>query len=172
LSIHTPTRTLFLTFLILFLARPVWADDALLRSMLLPGSGQAQRGHYGRAAIFASAAVVSGLGVFITQIHYNRASERYHDAKRDYLALTDRLDRGELISYTQITEAYQNVQNTFDTADRRYKWRNAFLVTLVGSYVVNIADLVLSGRSTGENEKGLTFEFNGESMRIMKSVRF
>jgi hypothetical protein len=167
-----PGRTLLLCVLILSLSRPVWADDALLRSMLLPGSGQAQRGNYGRAALFASAAVVSGVGVFITQIHYNRASENYNDAKRNYIALTNQLDKGDLVSYEELTSTYQSMQDNFDTAENRYKWRNFFLVTLVGSYALNIADLLISGPDTGENETGLSFEFDGESVRFVKSVNF
>ncbi len=172
MRIHTPGKALFLFLLVLFLARPVCADDALLRSLLLPGSGQAQRGHYGRAALFASAAVASGVGIFITQIHYNRASESYNDAKRNYLVLSDRLDRGELVSYEDLTSTYDKMQADLDTAESRYKWRNVFLVTFIGSYALNVADLMISGRSTSENETGLSFEFDGESVRVVKSVRF
>jgi hypothetical protein len=154
------------------MAQTVWADDALLRSMLLPGSGQAERGHYGRATLFASAAVLSGVGIFISQIHYDRAAEGYNDAKRSYIALSDRLDRGDLVSYEEITSTYENMQSNLDRAENRYAWRNVFLVTFIGSYALNIADLLLSGRSTGEDEAGLSFEFDGESMKIIKCVRF
>lgn len=172
MRVHTSGKILILIILLLSLAQPVLADDALLRSILLPGSGQAERGNYGRAALFATAAVATGVGIFISQIHYNRASDDYNDAKRSYLALSDQLDRGDLISYEELNSTYQTMQNSLDTAESRYKWRNFFLVTFIGSYAVNIADLILSGRDTGEKPTGLTFEFDGESMKIMKSVRF
>jgi hypothetical protein len=172
LKFHRSGKVLFLCILMLSLSRPVWADDALLRSILLPGSGQAQRGNYGRAALFASAAVASGLGIFISQIHYNRASESYNDAKRNYISLTNQLDRGELVGYEELTGTYQKMQDDLDTAESRYRWRNVFLVTFVGSYALNIVDLLLNGGSTGENETGLSLEFDGESVRFVKSVRF
>jgi hypothetical protein len=172
LRISKPGKVLLLCILVLASSQPVWADEALLRSMLLPGSGQAHRGNYGRAAIFASTAVASGIGLFITQIHYNRASENYNDAKRNYIALTNQLDRGDLVSYEELTGTYQKMQANFDTADSRYAWRNVFLVTFIGSYALNIVDLLLSDRDTGENEPQLSVEFDGESVRLVKSVSF
>jgi len=165
-------KTLFFVLLMMSLARPVWADDALLRSLLLPGSGQAQRGHFGRAALFASAAVASGLGLYISQIHYNRAADSYNDAKRSYATLSDRLDRGDVVSYEEITSTYQKMQSELDTAKDRYRWRNAFLVTLIGCYALNVGDLILNGPDEGDGGTGLSVRFDGESVKLVKSIRF
>ena len=166
-------QAIVLFILLLTVARPVLADDALLRSMLLPGSGQAQRGNYGKATLFASVAVVSGVGLFISQIHYNRATERYNDFKKTYLGYEDRLAQGEIISYSKITGTYSSMQSSLDNAESRYAWRNTFLVSLIGCYTLNLVDILVSDRSPEEQEIGLSFEPTRDGgVRVVMSIRF
>ncbi len=165
-------QAVILFILLLTVARPVLADDALLRSILMPGSGQAERGNYGKAVLFAGVAVVSGVGLFISQIHYNRASERYNDYKKTYLSYEDRLARGEIISYSKIAGTYNSMQSSLGDAEGRYAWRNTFLVTLIGCYTLNLVDILVSGRSPEEQEIGLSFEPTRDGVRVVKSIRF
>ena len=165
-------QAVVLFILFLTIAQPVLADDALLRSMLLPGAGQVHRGTYGKATLFAGAAVISGVGLFISQIHYNRSAERYNDFKRTYLEYESRLSRGEIIQYTEITSTYNRMQSNLDDAKSRYAWRNTFLVSLIGCYTLNLIDVLVSGRSAEEQEIGLSIEPTQDGVRIVRSVRF
>jgi hypothetical protein len=158
--------------LLLTTVQPVLADDALLRSLLLPGAGQVNRGNYGRATLFASAAVVTGVGLFISQIHYDRSAERYNDFKRTYLSYKERLASGEVIRYSEITSTYDNMQSNLESAKDRYAWRNTFLVSLIGCYTLNLVDILISGRSPEEQEIGLSIEPAPDGLRIVRSVRF
>ena len=45
--------------LLMAVTAPAMAADSVLLSALLPGLGQSQEGHYGKATIFGSAAIVS-----------------------------------------------------------------------------------------------------------------
>ena len=166
------SQAIIIFVLLLIVAQPVLADDALFRSMLLPGSGQAEHGNYGRATLFASVAVISGVGLYISQIHYNRAAERYNDFKKTYLGYEDRLARGEIISYSELTSTYNSMQISLDNAESRYAWRNTFLVSLIGCYTLNLVDILISGRSPEEQETGLSFEPTRDGVRVMKSIRF
>lgn len=126
-------------------------DSALLRSLLLPGSGQAHKGRYTKAALFVSAGVVSGVGLFISQIHFNRASERYRDEVNDYRDLTRRLEEGQVVRYDELTSTYADMEEAHQQAIRRRKWRNGFLGVLIGTYVLNVVDIMVSS----DGEKGL-----------------
>ena len=166
------SQAIIIFLLLLIVAQPVLADDALFRSMLLPGSGQVEHGNYGKATLFASVAVISGVGLYISQIHYNRATERYNDFKKTYLDYEDRLAQGEIISYSEITGTYNSMQSSLDSAEGRYAWRNTFLVSLVGCYTLNLIDILISGRSSEEQEARLSLEPTRDGVRVMKSIRF
>ncbi len=169
-----PGRIAFATILLVvfFQAGTAWAESAFLRSLLLPGSGQAHSGHYGKATLFASAAVISGVGLFIAQIHYDRAAERYNDAKRTYGAFADEIDTGNLLSYEEIDETYQRMLQAHDEATIRFRWRNAFLVSFIGSYVLNMVDVILSSPAGEDREGTVSLEMRGDSVQLVKSLRF
>ena len=59
------------------------AANSVLLSALLPGLGQAQEGHYTKATIFGSAAIISWVGVFASQINYAQSVDKYEDEKRN-----------------------------------------------------------------------------------------
>ncbi len=143
-----------------------------MRSLIIPGAGQAHRGSYGKATLFASAAVISGVGIFISQIHYNRASERYNDLKRTYLSYEDRLAGGEVLNFNEIEGTYQDMQSALDQAETRYRWRNIFLGTFIGTYALNLIDIALNRSSQDEEKTGLSIEIDHESVRVVKCVRF
>lgn len=144
-------------------------DSSLLRSMLFPGSGQAQRGHYTRAALFAAGGVIGGVGVFISQIQYNRAVEDYERERADYAMLADKIDAGELVRYGDITSTYAAMQTAYDQADTRYAWRNFFLGTLITAYTLNIVDILMN---PGESSNSISMDVHGDGVRLVKSFNF
>lgn len=144
-------------------------DSSLLRSLLFPGSGQAQQGHYTRAALFAAGGVVGGVGVFITQIHYNRAVEDYDRARARYADLADRLDDGQLVRYEDITSTYDAMQSAYDQADTRYAWRNFFLGTLITAYTLNIVDILMN---PGDTPSSVSVDTDGHNLRVVKTFNF
>jgi hypothetical protein len=144
-------------------------DSTLLRSMLIPGSGQAQQGHFGRAAIFAAGGIIGGAGVFITQIHYNRAVEKYDSEKGAYLRLTRKVENGELVSYDTIRSTYASMQSAWDSADTRLAWRNTFLGLFITAYALNIVDVVWHSGGTAEP---VSIEIEGSGVRLVKTFDF
>jgi hypothetical protein len=162
--------TLFLTT-----AGPVLAfDSAPVRSLVLPGAGQAHKGHYTRAALFASAAIISGAGLFASQIHYNRAVDSLNDQKRIYNDYPRLLEAGNVFSQQEIDATYAAMLQAEDDADSRVKWRNAFLGALIVTYTLNLVDVIMSEPDTGEieNSSGLSVEMQGDDVRIVKSFSF
>jgi hypothetical protein len=149
-------------------------DSAPLRSLLMPGAGQAHDGHYTRAALFAAAAVVSGAGLFATQIHYNRAVDAFNDQKRVYNDYTRLLEDGNVFTQQEIDGTYAALQQAEDDADSRLKWRNAFLGALIATYTLNMIDIFISEPDTGEieNSAGLSVEMHGQDVRVVKSFSF
>lgn len=173
---HTRTVAGVAAALLLFtsVAPALAFDGAIVRSALLPGAGQAQRGHYSRAAIFAAAAIVSGVGLFATQIHYNRAAENFNDQKRIYNSYPAALEDGRVIPLSEIEGTYAALLDAENDADGRLKWRNAFLGALIATYAVNLIDVIISEPDTGELESpsGLSVEMHGTDVRVVKSFSF
>lgn len=165
--------------LIVAIAGPVLAEDeSTARSILLPGSGQAQEGHYGKAAIFAGAAVVTGVGWFLSQVHYNQASMRYNDLREIYVGYEEQLQSGTVVPYSSITSTYNDMQKAWDTSESRQTWRNVFMVSFLAVYTVNLIDILMSDPDTGEqvpaqSEAGaLQFEVQGHDVRVFKTFSF
>jgi hypothetical protein len=144
-------------------------NSSLLRSMLFPGSGQAEQGHYTRAALFAGGGIIGGIGVFISQIQYNRAAERYDSEKANYAALADMVEAGDLVRYQDITSTYAAMRTAYDQADTRYAWRNFFLGTLITAYTLNIVDILMN---PGESGGSVSMDVNGDSVRLVKTINF
>jgi hypothetical protein len=144
-------------------------DSALLRSLVIPGSGQAQRGHYLRAVAFAGFAGAGGVGLFITQIHYDRSVEKYNSEKAIYLDLARKVDSGELVKFDDIQNTYEAMTDSYDQAKSRYEWRNAFLGTLIGAYALNVVDMLLSPEKQGE---AVSVEVEADRVRLVKTINF
>jgi hypothetical protein len=154
---------------------PVLAfDGAVARSVLLPGSGQAHHGHYTKAALFASAAIITGAGLFATQIHYNRAVDTYEEQKRIYNDYPRLLESGRVFTQSEIDATYDAMEAAWDDAESRVKWRNVFLGALLVTYTLNLVDVIVSEPDTGEieNAAGLSVEMSGTDVRLVKSFSF
>lgn len=149
-------------------------DSALPRSLLFPGAGQAHNGRYTKAAIFASAAIASGVGLFFSQVHYGQAVERFDNAKRDYLAFPEQLEAGKTVSFSEIETTYSDMQRAHDDAERRVKWRNVFLGVLITTYTINLIDIIVSEPRTGEETAPpVSMELTPDGgMRLVGSIRF
>jgi hypothetical protein len=160
-----------------FTAGAVSADTpSVLRSALVPGTGQAHEGHYGKAAIFAGAAVVTGVGLFLSQVHYNQAAMRYNDLRGLYLSYPEELRSGEITSYSEIQQTYQDMNEAWDKSEDRKVWRNTFLVAFLATYAVNLVDVILSQPETGErppdDAAGIGFKMRGDDVVVYKSFNF
>jgi len=172
--IKAPLCAGVLVVLVTTMSGPALAfDSAIVRSLLLPGSGQAQNGNYTRAALFAGAAIVSGAGLFASQLQYNRALDGYNDARRVYLHYPETLET-QTVPQSEIDATYDFMQKSFDDADARIVWRNAFLTALIATYAVNIVDVIVSEPNTGElgPASGMSVELRGRDVMLMKSFSF
>jgi hypothetical protein len=172
---HRAAGCVALVILASTLATPALAvDTAIIRSILIPGSGQAHKGHYTRAAVFSSAAVISAAGLLATQIHYDRAVESLDDQRSLYLGYRDQLEGGKVVSKSEIDATYDAMIQAYNDADDRVVWRNVFLTALVATYAVNIVDVIMSEPDTGEldSASGLSVEVNGTDVRVVRTFSF
>jgi hypothetical protein len=153
---------------------PASAANSVLLSILLPGLGQAEEGHYGKAAAFASAAIVSWAGVFASQINYSRSVEKYENEKRTYLAYEDQLAAGAVLRAEDIDATYDAMTNAYNQADGEEKWRNAFVGALVLTYGLNLVDVILSEPETGEAPEpaAVSLEVQRDGWRLVRTIRF
>ena len=149
-------------------------DSAIVRSVLLPGSGQAHQGHYTKAALFAGAAIISGVGLFASQIHYDQVSDDYVELSDTYAGYEGRLESGEVISIGEINGTYNSMTAAFDSADHRLMWRNSFLTALIATYALNLVDVLMSDPDSGEieNVSGMSVEMRGTDVMLVKSFSF
>lgn len=146
---------------------------SVVRSVLLPGLGQAHDGHYTKATIFASAAIISWVGLFGTQVEYARSVEKYENEKRTYLYYSDQLDAGGVVKQSDIDGTYDAMDQAYEDADHDEKWRNFFIGALVVTYTVNIIDIILSEPDTGEVEQpAVSLEWSGDGMRVVRTINF
>ncbi len=147
---------------------------SVVRSILLPGLGQAHDGHYTKATIFASAAIVSWVGLFATQVEYSRTTERYEGYKSTYLYYNDQLAAGQVILESDIQATYDSMSQAYSEADSDEAWRNFFVGALIVTYAVNIVDIIISEPETGEVQKdpAMSLEWTGEQMRVVRTIRF
>jgi hypothetical protein len=160
---------------VLSLGSPAAAADSLLLSLLLPGLGQAQEGHYTKASLFGTAALVSWGGLFATQVNYARAVERYEDQKRIYLGYQTQLDRGETVYIGDVNETYATMDAAYEEADDKEKWRNLFIGTLIATYALNVVDILMTEEDTGEvkqKDAETSLEWNRDGFRLVRTIRF
>jgi hypothetical protein len=164
--------------LVMALTGQALADgESTARSILLPGSGQAQEGHYGKAAIFAGAAIVTGVGWFLSQVHYNQAVSRYNDLRAIYVGYPDQLESGTVIPGSTINQTYADMTDVYNKSEDRQTWRNAFMVSFLVVYAVNLVDILLSEPDTGErapdeSSSSIQFEMGGDDVRVYKAFSF
>ncbi len=168
------TAAALVAVFVISLAAPASAADSLLLSLLLPGLGQAQDGHYAKASIFGSAALMSWVGLFATQVTYNSTVTRYENEKRRYLAYQDQLDRGEVVYIGDVNSTYTAMTDAFAQAEDDEKTRNIFIGALAVTYALNIVDILLTGEETGEveRESEVSFEWRRDEIRLVRTIRF
>ena len=161
--------------LVIVSTAPVLADtNSTARSVLVPGTGQAHQGHYKKAAVFAGAAVITGVGLLLSQVHYNQSVMRYNDLRELYLGYPAQAQGGTTVFYSDITQTYDEMQTAWDTSDDRKVWRNVFLGAFVITYALNIVDVIMSKPDTGEklDEASIGFQMDGDNVRIYKTFDF
>ena len=154
---------------------PVLAGTgSVVRSLVLPGLGQAHDGHYTRATIFASAAIVSWVGLFATQVEYARSVEKYENEKRTYLYYNDQLAAGQVIKQSDIDATYAAMETAYSDSDNDEKWRNFFIGALVVTYTANIIDVLISEPDTGEVQRdpAVSLEWSSDEVRLVRTIRF
>ncbi|HEX6790982.1 MAG TPA: DUF5683 domain-containing protein [Candidatus Krumholzibacteria bacterium] len=159
--------------LILSVASPAMAANSVLLSALLPGLGQAQDGHYGKATVFASAAIISWVGLFATQINYSRSVDKYEAEKRVYLGYADQLENGTVVKQSDIDGTFQSMNDAFSQADDEQKYRDVFVGALVVTYGLNLVDILLSRPNTGEIEEPATsMQIEKDGFRVVRTFHF
>jgi hypothetical protein len=144
----------------------------LIRSLLLPGTGQAEQGNYRKAAIFAGSTIFFATGWFVAQIHYNQAVNRFRDEKREYLSYPERLASGEVINGLVIESTFIDMTNAFSSADSREVWRDFFLAGLLVTYTLNIVDVLVSDRHDPDLARSINVETTPQSIMLTKTIRF
>lgn len=147
-------------------------ESALVRSLLIPGLGQAHQGHYTRAAIYAGATVLSGFGLLVAQVSYNESVDKYDAARATYASYEETLAQGGVVSIVDMQNTYVDMRMQYDDAEDRLLWRNVFVTTLVATYVINIVDVLISKPYQPENGQALRLEVGPESLRVTKTFRF
>jgi len=156
-------------------ATPAGAANSVLLSILLPGLGQAEEGHYGKAAVFASAAFISWTGLFATQVNYSRSVEKYEDEKRVYLHYQDELDNGSVVLASDIDATYNAMSEAYSKAEDEETWRNVFIGALVVTYGLNLVDVLLAEPESGEQAmepSGMSLEVKRDGFRLVRTIRF
>lgn len=160
-QLHLPVLVFLLA---LVLPTQALADNAALyRSLLLPGAGQAHKGHYTKATIFAGATVLSAAGLFLSQIQYNQAADRYNNEKRTYNAYQTQLANDQIVNIEQMNGTYSAMESAWNDAEDRIVWRNVFLTTLIVTYVANVVDVLVTDPYSVDEESREASRFSIES---------
>ena len=158
---------------ILSLATPAAADSSLIWALLLPGVGQAQDGHYAKASIFGTAALISWTGFFATQINYSNTVTRYENQKRIYNSYLDQLADGGTVYVGDLNDTYSAMNDAYSQAEDEEQWRNIFVGALVVTYAVNVIDILMSDKESGEvKPEPVSLEWRGDSLRLVRTIRF
>ncbi len=156
-------------------AAPALAETgSVVRSLVLPGLGQAHDGHYARAAIFASAAVITWTGYFASQTNYSRTREKYENERRTYLYYDAQMSRGEVVRASDIAATYAAMEQAFAEADDDKKLRDIFIGAVAVTYAASLVDVLLSKPDSGEfsREPAVSLEWSGDGMRLVRTIRF
>ena len=159
---------------VLSMAAPASAADSLLLSLLLPGLGQAQDGHYGKASVLGTAGLISWTGLFATQINYARTVDRYENQKRIYLGYQDQLDADQTVYIGDVNDTYAEMNTAYTDAEDDEKWRNVFVGALIVTYALNTVDILMSREDTGEvyREPETSLEVRKDGFRLVRTIRF
>ena len=165
--------------LLAVMATPGQADRGVgyyVPSLLLPGYGQSKDGHYSKAAVFAGVSVAGWIGLFATQINYNRSVDQFDLAVAQQQQFSDDLAAGVPVLSSDIDMNYVQILESSDTADRRYTQRNVFAGALFLVYAINALDIILSEPDTGEmpsdEEPAVMLDVTPDRVMVVKTFRF
>ncbi len=170
-----PISAWALAALLLVLIVPTQAfglDSALVRSLLIPGLGQAHQGHYTKASILAGSAVLSGFGLFLSQVYYNEAVTKYRDQQRIYASYGVALEDGNVVSIQDMNLTYTEMEAQYNSAEDRLVWRNAFLAAFIATYAVNVIDVLISKPHKIDSAEQLSVDVDADGFRVTKTFRF
>jgi hypothetical protein len=117
---------------------------AVWRSLLLPGAGQAHKGHYKKAAAFAGATVLSATGLLLSHVYYTQAVDRYNDLKTEYAGYESTLAGGGIVSSDDLTRTYSEMESAWNDSEDRLLWRQIFTAALLTTYALNVVDVLLT----------------------------
>ena len=160
-------------------AAPLWAlDDTsnFIINVLVPGRGQAQSGHYTKAALLGGAGVASYVGLYATQINYNRSVEEFDRQKATYLGFRSTLSSGGVVSLSEINSTFDSMTEAFDQSESRYTTRNVFIGALAVVYTLNFIDLIRSEDDTGELDKSavpsMSLRVEPDAVMVIRTFSF
>ncbi|MFQ5511887.1 MAG: DUF5683 domain-containing protein [Candidatus Krumholzibacteriia bacterium] len=157
---------------VLLPAQALAVDGAVLRSLVIPGTGQAHQGHLTKAAVFAGVAVVSGVGLLVSGVQYNQSVTRFRNEKRAFAALQDDLNAGQIVSIDEFNTRFASMHAAFDQAHSRVQWRNAFLISLATVYVLNVADVLRNEHHDRDVALRYSIDASRERVLVARSFRF
>lgn len=157
---------------VLLPAQVLAVDGAVYRSLVFPGAGQADQGHLTKAAVFAGAAVISGVGLLVSGVQYNQAVTRFRNEKRAFAALQDELNAGQVVSIDAFNARFASMNQAFATADSRVRWRNAFLISLASVYALNIVDVIRNDAHDPNVALRYSIDASRERVLLTRSFRF
>jgi hypothetical protein len=165
---------LLLVVLVTSIHGQAWAGEtgALVRSLLIPGLGQAHQGHYGRASVYAGCAILSGFGLLLAQVHYNAAVDKYNFQRNTYAGYEDQLKNGQVINIGDINTTYADMEAAWREADGRLKWRNGFLFAFFATYTVNLVDVLISKPYKIDSDERLAIDINRDRFLVVKTIKF
>jgi len=146
--------------------------SAVIRSILLPGTGQAHQGNYTKAAIFSGAAIISATGLLVTAINYNREVDRFESSKTSYNSLVSTWENGGIINAGVVSRSYNEMLSASDEADTWLQWRNVFLTTLIATYTINLIDVLISKPHDPETALRYQIEASPKRVLLTRSFRF
>lgn len=165
-------RPAAMVLLLLFPTHALAVDSAFLRSLIVPGLGQAQQGHYTRSAVFAGAAVATGVGLFLSQIYYREAANKLYAQKHIYASYQETLDDGGVVSIEDMERTYNEMETSHKLAEDRLVWRNAFLVGFAATYAINLVDVLVSKPYDPDHDSRLSVEMTPAGVKVTKAFRF
>jgi hypothetical protein len=99
---------------------------------------------------------------------------RFNDLSELYAGYPALLDGGTIVPYSDITRTYDDMRTAYDQSEDRKTWRNVFLGAFIATYALNIVDVILSERETGEQppETSVELRVGGGSVRVFKTFDF
>ncbi len=157
---------------------PAHAGVDRVVDFLVPGRAQAREGRIGRAVILGGAAVASASGLVVSTINYDRAVEEYEDARTRYADLGRALARGDVVSYSEITSTWSELERALDRSDSRYTTRRIFVGLVAAVYVANAVDILLA--KPVSDDEGVArasdprwgIDVRGERVGVYRAFRF